>query len=444
MIASSQVPLMRDSVVAFEVLQTKEGIHIRLLNQSPLDSAQTSNIQNRLNSLQLPNTPESQLVLKHFEQQSAPLDTNRLQQALQAVQQAPSGQAAQVAASHALLAHHQLPVTPALLQIAQSAISPNPNPVQLLPQLIQQLQQGMQPNGQTAQNNATLGANNTQSPAHITGQNTANPNAQQQAPAAPSAATQHPAAANPLTSTQPSAALNAAQQGAQATATSNNAIIQAGQNALQTFTQILQQDPGNSQQMQHILQLNGIHNTTTVNAEQTTIQSSTQTTVDPINEQQQAIKNLVNELAKITQLTQQLDPAQQQNDTLKQIVRDVSADTIFKPQHLHDYDAVLPLLMQDQGEAQHARIAIAKRPIPGQQEQATFLRVDLELQQLGPLSLRMSSGNGPIVITVFATGYGLEALQQGQEDLLNDLQEKHIEAHIRIADLLEHEEALHG
>lgn len=419
MIASSQVPLMRDSVVAFEVLQTKDGIHIRLANPNNIDSAQTSSAQKRLAALHLPNNSNSQLVLQAFEQQGAPLQGNRLQQALQAIQQAPAQQAPLIAASHALLAKHGLPATPALVQLAQTAISPSTNTVQQLQQVLQQLP--------PATHIPNTGTTQTQTAAAVP----------QHAPnnAAANLASTN-ANATPLTSGTP---LTAPQ-------------IQAG------LQQHFQLNPSQAEQMQQILKQNGIiaqapvgpetaplHNATN-NAGQTSAEigqplsvQQTDPLLNPNNTQE--LKHIIQDLAQLSREFQQHEPAQTQNDQIKQVLRELSADSIFKPQHLHDYDNVLPLVMQHQGETQQARIAIAKRPIPGQQQEATFLRVDMELQQLGPLSLRMSSGHGPIVITLFATGNALDKLEAGRSDLIQDLEAQHIEAHIRIADLLEHEEA---
>ena len=421
MIASSQVPLMRDSVVAFEVLQTKDGIHIRLANPNNIDSAQTSSVQKRLAALHLPNNSTSQLVLQAFEQQGAPLQGNRLQQALQAIQQAPSNQAPLIAASHALLAKHGLPATPALVQLAQTAISPSNNAVQQLQQVLQQLPPAAQlPNPTTNQA----------------------PRADGSVPQTP-----HSSPSNPLSSSGPAAP---APTGTPLSA----AQIQTG------LQQHFQLNPGQAEHMQLILRQNGIlpqanpiaeppNNQvmqTNASAPPTEAAQATSLNTDEAqalhnNTNTQELKHIIQDLAQLSRDFQQHEPAQNQNDQIKQVLRELSADSIFKPQHLHDYDNILPLVMQHQGETQQARIAIAKRPIPGQQQEATFLRVDMELQQLGPLSLRMSSGHGPIVITIFATGSALEKLEIGRSDLIQDLEAQHIEAHIRIADLLEHEEA---
>ena len=415
MIASSQVPLMRDSVVAFEVLQTKDGIHIRLANPSNIDSAQMSNMNKRLAALHLPNSQHSQLVLQSFEQQGAPLQGNRLQQALQAVNQATPQQANLIAASHALLAKHGLPATPALLQVAQTAMNPSTNNVQQLAQVLQHIP--------TAPAATQTGTATTIDPTATT-TNTA--------PALPP----NTAPATPLIAGSPAAT-----------------------QVHQALQQHFQLNPMQVQDMQILLQQNGIKpqqilpelqqqqttqstmpaNTAETTQPNTTVQAGAVTT-----ESTQDLRHIIQDLAHLSREMQQHEPAQAQNDQVKQVLRELSADSIFKPQHLHDYDNVLPLVLQHQGETQQARIAIAKRPIPGQQQDATFLRVDMELQRLGPLSLRMSSGHGPIVITMFATGSALETLEAGRADLVHDLESQHIEAHIRIADLLEHEDAYHA
>ncbi len=445
LIASSNTPLMRDSVYPFEVLQTKNGIHIRLVNNAAIDQASTSNLDARLQRLHLPVTAQSQMVLQHFEQAGAPLNTDRLQQALHAVQNAAPAQQQLIAASHALLAKHNVPATPALLQLAQTAITQQgtstqqalPQLQQLLPQLQAQLQNQTQ---NQAQNQAQNQQNNasTASTAPTSGNN----NAATNPGSAPGMLGTVPTAAPTPNTAQASQVINQQLNLNTAAITTHNQFT-----TLQTQGLSLE----NAQNVMQALQSSGIHPDNT----QTTITTQTgeQATVNPnaVDQQiaatiadQAPLKSMVQELAQLSQLMQHHHVGGDQQESVQHIMRELSADTILKPQHLNDYDSVLPLVLQHQGQAQQARLAIAKRSIPGQQMEATFLRVDLELQRLGPLSLRMSSGHGPIVITIFGTGKTISTLEQGLPALQEDLKTNNIEAHIRIGNLLEHQESLHG
>jgi hypothetical protein len=119
-----------------------------------------------------------------------------------------------------------------------------------------------------------------------------------------------------------------------------------------------------------------------------------------------------------------------------QIMREQAAETVVKPQSLVDYDVVLGLPLQIQGQPLPARLAVAERQTSG--GRATFLRVDAELTHLGPLSVRISGiENGPMAITVLATGPALNALAEALPDLNESLRALGLTAGVRVADLTE-------
>lgn len=119
-----------------------------------------------------------------------------------------------------------------------------------------------------------------------------------------------------------------------------------------------------------------------------------------------------------------------------QVMREQAAETVVKPQALVDYDVVLGLPLQIQGQPLPARLAVAERQTSG--GRATFLRVDAELTHLGPLSVRISGiENGPMAITVLASGPALSALAEALPDLTESLRALGLTAGLRVADLAE-------
>ena len=118
------------------------------------------------------------------------------------------------------------------------------------------------------------------------------------------------------------------------------------------------------------------------------------------------------------------------------VMREQAAETVVKPQGLVDYDLVVGLPLQVNGQPMPARFAVAERQTSG--GTATFLRVDAELSNLGPLSVRISGiENGPMAITVLATGPALVALADAMPDLNESLRSLGLTAGLRLADLAE-------
>lgn len=122
-----------------------------------------------------------------------------------------------------------------------------------------------------------------------------------------------------------------------------------------------------------------------------------------------------------------------------QAARENFAEQVFKPKEFVDYDHVVPLPLAAQQLPTPARLAVANRNVGGGQ-QATFLRVDTELDQLGPVSVRVSGvSGGPIAVTLITTaGFGHHLVAE-LPALVEDLRNLGIEAGVRIA-----EDAPHG
>ena len=118
------------------------------------------------------------------------------------------------------------------------------------------------------------------------------------------------------------------------------------------------------------------------------------------------------------------------------VMREQVAETVVKPQALADYNVVLALPMQAQGQPTPARLAVAERHTAG--GTATFVRVDAELTHLGPLSVRLSGiEGGPMAITLLATGPALAALVTALPNLSESLHQLGLTAGLRVADLAE-------
>ncbi|TVR46026.1 MAG: hypothetical protein EA402_03340 [Planctomycetota bacterium] len=146
----------------------------------------------------------------------------------------------------------------------------------------------------------------------------------------------------------------------------------------------------------------------------------------------QSLQELVRSLVQIQAALSADDPGLRGN--LHTISREVLADALLPPRHLHDYDVVLPLPLLANQQPLPARLAISQRQQGG--TSATFLRVDVELSQLGPLSLRLSEVSGhPLGITLFHGPQAAASLRNGIVDLRQDLEQLGIEAHIRLADI---------
>jgi hypothetical protein len=113
--------------------------------------------------------------------------------------------------------------------------------------------------------------------------------------------------------------------------------------------------------------------------------------------------------------------------------RDSSAQEVFRPRELADYDHVIPLPLRCGELPTPARLAIATRPTAGGGK-AAWLRVDAELSALGPVSVRLGSADGgPVAITVVAAERTARLLAEGLPALVGDLQALGLAAAVRIA-----------
>jgi hypothetical protein len=130
-------------------------------------------------------------------------------------------------------------------------------------------------------------------------------------------------------------------------------------------------------------------------------------------------------------------PQQPQIDAaIAHVMREQAAETVVKPQALVDYDLVLGLPLQVNGQPMPARLAVAERKTSA--GTATFLRVDAELTHLGPLSVRISGiDGGPMAITVLGVGPALGALTEALPDLNESLRALGLTAGVRVGDLME-------
>lgn len=126
----------------------------------------------------------------------------------------------------------------------------------------------------------------------------------------------------------------------------------------------------------------------------------------------------------------------QMEAAIAHIMREQAAETVVKPQALVDYDLVVGLPLQVNGQPMPARLAVAERKTSA--GTATFLRVDAELTHLGPLSVRISGiEGGPMAITVLGIGPALGALADALPDLNESLRALGLTAGVRVADLRE-------
>lgn len=117
------------------------------------------------------------------------------------------------------------------------------------------------------------------------------------------------------------------------------------------------------------------------------------------------------------------------------VAHEQSAQTVFPPDDLADYDRVVGLPLMANGQPVPARVAVASRNAPGGGGAATFLRVDAELSRLGPVSIRLSGvEGGAMAITLVAAGTGARSLAESLPDLAADLRHLGLTAGLRVVD----------
>lgn len=119
-------------------------------------------------------------------------------------------------------------------------------------------------------------------------------------------------------------------------------------------------------------------------------------------------------------------------------LRQLAAESLLPPQHLQDYDVVLPFPLALAGRPVPARLAIRRQAGGRTASEAIYLRIDADLVRLGPLSLRLgSAGDGILSLVLVASGRAVEALAAELPDLEADLQQQGLRAHIRVLDQAE-------
>lgn len=458
LIANSAANLLPDSLIKLLVQSSGDQPVLRILsNTAPDPRVSTSTPATRAAALGLPPTSLAAAALTAFEQAGAPLDPTRLKEALTQLQTLPPAQVPQRAQAFALLAQAGLPTTPPFIALAErSATGVLPNPAAAVTQL-QRVAQTIVPTSVGQQSTAVAGGQlpgvSVQSPAA---------GAQQPAPSAqptPSAVplSSGPVAAGtpanrppiaPASASSPPAATVVAPAGAAtpgATAALPPPVLGAPVLANSTpagavilpvipVTHTLGGTPipdlarGGATAVLQAMALAGVRPRETGEMVATKAEPTLLHRLDiPVEE--------------ITPIRASLDtsrqpPQQSLEAAVVHVMREQAAETVVKPQALIDYDVVLGLPLQVMGQPLPARLAVAERQTSA--GTATFLRVDAELTHLGPLSVRISGiENGPMAITVLATGPALGALAEALPDLNESLRALGLAAGVRIADLIE-------
>ena len=119
-------------------------------------------------------------------------------------------------------------------------------------------------------------------------------------------------------------------------------------------------------------------------------------------------------------------------EAVVRVAREQVVQTLFPPDRLMDYDRVLGLPLMADGRPSPARLAVAHRSAPGGAT-ATYLRVDAELDALGPISVRLSGvEGGAMAITLVASALTAAALAAELPDLVTDLRHSGITAGLRV------------
>ncbi len=120
------------------------------------------------------------------------------------------------------------------------------------------------------------------------------------------------------------------------------------------------------------------------------------------------------------------------NSTPTTMLRDAVAQDVLPPKELADYDRVLALPLAVQGQPVPARLAVStRRTADG--GLACWMRVDCELSQLGPLSVRLGGADaGPVAITLVTTPAAGPTIAEAITALSDDLRAAGIDAALRV------------
>lgn len=461
LVAASSLPLAADRVISMEVLSGGDQPRLRLVQSGGGDRAQTSTSAARQQALGLAPGLAGELALAAFEDAGAPLTRDRLQAAaasLQPLAQDRPREAAQLAAALALLARSGLPETPATLLLAlRAGAAELPNPAAALVQL-QQLAASQGLAVPAAPEPAAPAGANQPAPPVPAAPGTGAPAAASAAPGAATPATTAGVAPAvlPPPATGGTMAVSTTPVPVQANATSGPALTAPPSGAtttppanLETATVAMRALLGwavpdgereGTAGVLRALALAGLRETPAPSAATATPAAarpdgtapatllqrlaSVPTTAPPEDHRAGAAANLL--------------PAPSAPATLGEAVahaaREQAAPSVFKPVTMADYDLVVGLPLQADGRPTPARLAVASRAMAG--GNATFLRVDAELSQLGPVSVRLSGvEGGALAITLMADGAGGRALAESLPDLAQSLQALGIVAGLRVTTL---------
>lgn len=495
LIANSPTTLQPDSLVKLVVQSVGDQPVMRIITVAPQVPG-FSTPESRAAALGLPSSPVALTALAAFEAASAPLDLPRLKEAVAQLQNLPTAQVPQRAQALALLAQAGLPTTPPFIALAErSASGVLPNPAAAVAE-VQRLAQaaGIAPPAVAADDGA---ASPTRVPAGVTlapgaplAANQPVPSGQQaavvtQAPAAgglpvavgaqPSA----PSAQQPVTSTQSSVVTGPP---AAPAATSAPAVAQPGASAAVVAATTSGAPPLSSASASaaplppppiapgaplpptaapasalNLPQIPVMHTLAGTpvpdlarGGATAVLQALALAGVRPRDTSEVILPRAEPTLLNlVAQPVEAIDPTRASTDStmrhqqpplleaaVMHVMREQAAETVVKPQSLMDYDFVFGLPLQANNQPLPARLAVAERKTSA--GTATFLRVDAELSQLGPLSVRISGiENGPMAITVLAAGPALAALGEALPDLTEALRALGLAAGVRIADLTE-------
>ncbi|HYE06636.1 MAG TPA: hypothetical protein VEL07_14055 [Planctomycetota bacterium] len=413
LVAQSAIALALDSVVAFEVLPDDGGTVRLRLAQPPAGAAPGAQAPAPA-SVGLPDDAPARAVLDAFAAAGAPLERDRMHAAWRALTSAAPEAAPRIAAAHAAVARVALPATPAVIALAERAVDGPPRLAAAM---------------------AHAQAIAVASP----------PVAAPRAPTAPMA----PMAPTTVPST-PTAAPVAGMAAPPPTATSSPPASAAAPIAANLLAHLLPRVPdvgrdGVRAVMAALGQMGVVSDDGAAPLARATLPAS----VDPATRPAQAVDGALHERAQspaperllprlaeiVRALADQAAPeARTTGAAVVAAMREAAAETVLKPPRLADYDVVLPLPLSAHGEATPARLAIARRATASGVV-ATFLRADVELSRLGPVSARISAiVGGPLTITVVADARGRAALAPGLDALEADLASRGSPARVRLID----------
>jgi hypothetical protein len=457
LLANSATILLPDSLIKLMVQSGGDQPVLRIMDTgAPDPRVVTSTPASRALALGLPSTALATVALQAFEEAGAPLDPVRLKDALTQLQALPPSQVPQRAQALALLAQAGLPATPPFIALAErSATGVLPNPAGALAELQRVVQNtsagapapvSSQQPAASSQQSLVIGGSAVAAPSTTATTSTIPPVVVTPAPTAPPAV--RPALAVPVVSSAPTAVIPPLPPAAlppvstipmplapgtpvpatAAVATSMTVPLVPTATTL-AGTLVPDLARGGATAVLQALALAGVRPRETGEVLAPKAEPTLLHRLDVPVQESEPIR------ASIDSATRQ-PPQPHLDAAVAHVMREQAAETVVKPQALVDYDIVLGLPLQVMGQPLPARLAVAERQTSA--GTATFLRVDAELTHLGPLSVRISGiENGPMAITVLATGPALGALAEALPDLNDSLRALGLAAGVRIADLIE-------